>query len=82
MPRNPITSYSMVKSENSKFVPRHICRSIQDIACLGVRNKEIARYYKLKPSSVSSIIRFSKSKIIQKETGRKEILSALGIRML
>lgn len=68
-------------SKGSKSVPNDIRKSIQDISCLGVRNKDITAYYKLKPFSVSNLIRRTRSKAINKERGRKWKLALLGLRL-
>ncbi len=53
------------------------------MSCLGVRNKAIAQYYKLKPFIVSNIIRRERcaSKTIVKKKGRKQKLSSRSMRL-
>ena len=73
----------MVKSKRSKSFPKNICKAIHDMSCSGVRNKVIAEYYKLKPSTVSKKIRRlrNNSSAIQKKRGPKERLSPRGLRL-
>ena len=53
--------------------------------CLGLRNKGIADYYKLEPSTVQNIIRIDRkrreSAAVTKKKGRKQKLSERSLRM-
>ena len=53
------------------------------MSCLGVRKKVITEYYKLKPSTVSNIIRRLRknSSAIQKKRGLKEKLLPKSLRL-
>ncbi len=70
---------TMVKTKGSKTFAKDICKAIYDLSCCGLRHEAIVEYYKLKPSTVSNVIRIQRVQRayngIAKKRGRKQKLS-------
>ena len=73
----------MARTKGANTVSEEICKSTHDISILGVRQKDITVYYKIKPETVSSILRRmhrTPTRTIKKR-GVRGKLSARGLRL-
>ena len=74
----------MVRKKGLKCIPEARARAIHDMSRVGVRICDIAVYYNLPRSTVSSVIRHlsNASTMHEKKMGRKAKLSERGMRLL
>ena len=67
---NPKTKVAMARKKGAKYVPKHKCKTIYEMCCVGVKSCLVTENYKILKSTVSSIIglfeRASKTKINRK----------------
>ena len=73
----------MVQRKGATWLSRERCKTIYDMSCLGIKNVDIAKYYKLHQSTISKVIQCYKSPLTvqKKRSGRKRKLSDQGMRM-
>ncbi len=83
--RIPTRYVAIARQRGAKCIAKERCKAIYDLSCLGVRNVDIAKYYKMSRSTVSSVLsRLRKEAKVKKpeKMGRKQKLTERGMRLL
>ena len=78
---HPISKPTMGRKKGAKRIPEEKCKRIYDMNVIGVRVRDIAKFYQMPQSTVSCIIRRYKmqTKTIKKQ-GRPKKLAGRGMR--
>ncbi len=78
---HPTQQGTMARKKGAKTLSPETRKAIHDMTCIGVRNCDIAKYYKVHQSTISKIIRHQKlaSTIVKKKMGRPRKLSERGM---